>query len=117
MGERAQTKTEFYVADVRPEWRSNPYITFWRPKNCGYAYPLVWSGRYKQEELKPGYHDRKEGRVFIRFAVPCSIVEAIGVAPGPGMIDGNAGPVVLNTAQNRRALRTKRLTRPAKEGG
>lgn len=104
----ADTKL-FYVADFRPEWSKNPCVTFWRPESAGYAYPLPWSGRYTRDEVIPGYHDKREGRRLIRFAVPCAVVDALGAMPPAGLIDDNSGPVVLNTADNRRALRNARL--------
>lgn len=108
MGERLTEAGPFYIADFRPEWRSRPFISFWRPKNAGYAYPLSWSGRYDADQLKPDYHERIEGRSVKRCAVPCAIVEARSVEPAPGMIDDDAGPVVMNTAANRMALRKAR---------
>lgn len=99
----------FYVADFRSEWSRKPCVTFWRPEDAGYAYPLPWSGRYTRCEIVPGYHDRRDGRRLIRFAVPCAVVDALGAEPPAGLIDGNCGPVVLNTAANRQALRNARL--------
>lgn len=98
---------EYFIVDLRPEFARNPYVTFWRPKNAGYAYPLSWSGRYGKAEVIEGgsYYTKREGRSFTRFAVPCAIVEALAVAPKPGMIDGDAGPVVVNDASRRTALR------------
>lgn len=98
----------FYVVDFRPEWRTRPCITFWRPNSAGYAYPLPWSGQYDLASLKPGYHEKREGRKFIRFAVPCSVADGLATAPPAKLIDGDAGPVVMNTATNRQALRKAR---------
>lgn len=42
--------TEFFIVDLRPEWRGNPYVTLWRPDDAGYAYPLPWAGRYSKAQ-------------------------------------------------------------------
>jgi len=99
--------TEFYVVDMRPSFRDNPYVTFWRPKNAGYAYPLPWSGRYSAETIEAGagYYAERDGRSLIRFAAPCDQVDKLGTDPGPGMIDGDVGPVIVNSVENRRRLR------------
>lgn len=106
--------TEFYIADLRKEWSRQPYITFWRPDNANYAWPLVWAGKYGKAivDAKADYYCVKDGRIFRRFPVPCAIVEALGVQPEAGRIDGNTGPVVLNTKANREKLR-KAMYRPA----
>lgn len=41
-----------------------------------------------------GYYNSGEATV----AVPCEVLDPIAVPPKPGMVDGNAGPVVLNRA-------------------
>ena len=98
---------EYYIADMRPEWRGKPYITFWRPKDAGYAFPLPWSGRYSEETVISGgsYYTKREGRSLIRFAVPIEVVDGLATAPRPRDIDGDAGPVVVNNDFNRRKLR------------
>ncbi len=105
----------YYIVDLRPEWAKRPFVSFWRPKNCGYAYPLSWSGKYARDELEPGYHYALaygSKRTLLRFPVLCATVEAIAI-PLPDdmkhMIDGGAGPVVLNTGASRKALRRARL--------
>lgn len=102
---------EFFIADLRPNWRRDPYVTFWRPNNAGYAYPLPWAGRYtlEQIEAQPGYYAKAEGGRYLRFPVPC--VEVDGLAtdkPAAHVIDGDLGPVVPNTEAIRRALRKAR---------
>lgn len=106
--------TEFYICDLRKDWRRHRYITFWRPANANYAWPLSWAGKYDQAtvDVHGSYYCVQEGRTFIRFPVPTAIVEALGVQPQAGDIDGNTGPVVLNTKQNRAILRAA-LYRPA----
>lgn len=98
---------EYYIADMRREFRGNPYVTFWRPKNNGYAYPLSWAGKYTEGTVAEGgsYYTTRDGRTLARCAVPVSMADKIATDPGPGMIDGNAGPVVVNNVENRRKLR------------
>lgn len=99
---------EFFVVDLRREF-GGKYITFWRPRNSNYAYPLEWSGRYLLGELRPGYHQLKEGGRFIRFAVPCGVVEGMVCTSIIGEIDGGVYSVVENTDRNRRLLRKNRF--------
>lgn len=96
----------FYICDLRPQWRKQRYITFWRPENKGYAWPLPWSGKYTAAQIdeSPDYYTKKEGRYFTRFAVPCAVVEVMGGPPGDRDVDGNVGPVVFNTPGNRSRL-------------
>ncbi|HEV7285618.1 MAG TPA: hypothetical protein VGN75_12240 [Kaistia sp.] len=101
----------YYVVDLRPEWQSKPYVTFWRPKNAGYSFPLPWAGRYTRAEIEEGgsYYTKNEGRRRIRFAVPCATADAMGAEPDAKMIDGDVGPVVFKTPANRKALIAARL--------
>lgn len=108
---------QFYIVDLRPKWSGNPYVTFWRPDNAGYAYPLPWAGKYDLQTVIEGgdYYTTREGRSLIRFAVRCEIVEAMGVTPSPGKIDGDVGPVVLNLPRIRQDLRRAAHTVPIKQ--
>ncbi|RKQ95459.1 hypothetical protein [Maricaulis maris] len=101
--------SQYYIADLRPEWRANPYITFWRANNSGYAYPLSWAGRYGQAELIEAinYYWKRDGQSLIRFPIHHALVKARGTDPAPGIIDSNVGPVVPNTPANRRILRRR----------
>lgn len=108
---------EFYIVDVRKDWAWRPYLTLWRPNNAGYAYPTAWAGKYTRAQLeeggtyywKPRYASR---RAMDRFPVRCAIVDALGVAPRSGDVDGNTGLVLLNVPKIRTAL-WKHATRPA----
>jgi hypothetical protein len=102
---------EFYIVDVRPEWRRHPYVTLWRPNDAGYAWPLPWAGRYHRDALVAGYHANKGGgKQYLRFPVPCNIVERLAIpTPTPNTVDGDAGPVLPNDAKTRRALRAARV--------
>ncbi len=99
--------TRYYIADLRPEWRSKRYVTFWRPNDAGYAFPLSWSGQYAQADLiaAVNYYWAREGQSLIRFPVPCAIVDRRAVPPAPGVIDGDAGPVLPNNGTTRKWLR------------
>lgn len=97
---------------MRPEWLRRPYITFWRPDDAGYVYPLSWAGDYSRNEVVAGgnYYRAKNGRWLIRFAVPRSVAEAMATGPNKGEIDGDAGPAVPNTPKNRANLRRAAFT-------
>lgn len=103
----AHTPGPFVICDLRPEWKYKPYVSFWRPKDAGYAYPLVWAGEYSGEHVLNGgrYYTAYEGGELSRFPVERSLVEALSEAPAPKEIDGDVGPVVRNTAALRRKLR------------
>ncbi len=108
----------YYICDLRPEWRAKPCVTFWRPKNCGYAFPLPWSGKYTLAEVsaKPDYYwarpyDKPKGALY-RFPILCSVVDKFGCAPTPHLIDDDVGPVVWKTPRIVRALRYAALPLP-----
>ena len=105
---------EFYIVDLRKEWATRPCVTVWRPNNCGYAYPLSWAGRYDEATVVEGgpYYSRQEGRRWERFAVPCDVVDKLAIATPPRIVDGDAGPVVMNTGVNRTILRCARFRPP-----
>ena len=104
---------EFYIVDVRAEFSGNPYVTLWRPKNAGYAYPTEWSGRYTRSQIdaEAGYYYKPRfghKRTLDRYPVPCKVVDELAVEPARGLIDGNAGLVLPNTPEIRKALRKAR---------
>lgn len=84
---------EFFVVNLSHSNREHHYITFWRPDDKGYAYPLSWSGRYERARILESLDYYNGGE---NIAVRCEVVEQLAVAPAPGMIDGDAGPVVPN---------------------
>jgi hypothetical protein len=108
----------YYICDLRSNWRKNPCVTFWRPENAGYAYPLPWAGRYTLAEVNadPGYYwERPYGKpkgALIRFPILCSEVDKFGAEPTPGLVDGNVGPIVWQTARIVKALRAAALHLP-----
>lgn len=101
----------FYIVDMRRKWQRDWAVTFWRPEDAGYAYPLSWAGKYSLQQVLNGgdYYTTCLGCYLIRFAVPCRVADALAVAPPPRMIDGDAGPVVFNTPENRAKLRRAAL--------
>lgn len=107
--------TRYYIADLRAEWTGTPYVTFWRPDSKGYAYPLCWSGQYLSDQLlaQPGYFWSRRDGILIRFPVPCGRVDRRAVSPKPGLIDGDAGPVLMNDAATRKWLRRQAYIPPA----
>lgn len=102
-----------YVVSLKHTQRRHAYITVWRPDDCGYAFPLSWAGRYPIERIMAhlGYYNSGCSAV----AVPCSVLDAVAVDPAPGMIDGNAGPVVLNTRANWKKILAAVVSPPAYE--
>lgn len=103
------TEEEFYIIDIRKEWQKQKYITFWRPNNSDYAWPLCWAGRYSKAEVDADgsyYCNTGGSKELLRFPVPCNLIEAIAIAaPDPGDIDGNRGPVLRNSKRVRDQLR------------
>lgn len=100
--EALPTEDQFYIVSVKHTMRRDRYITFWRPSDAGYAYPLSWAGRYHRAGVlaRTGYYNDGISTV----AVPCSVVDPLGVDPIKGTVDNDAGPVVLNNAANWRTL-------------
>jgi hypothetical protein len=100
---------QFFIVDIRQDWRKQKYITFWRPNNSNYAWPLSWAGRYDKSvvDSEPSYYcNTNGGKSLVRFPVACEIVEAMVLTePDNGDIDGNAGPVLRNSEKVRRKLR------------
>lgn len=96
------------ICDLRKEWNGRPYVTFWRPNDANYAYPLVWAGDYTEQQALEGgsYYTTFEDGILVRFPISRSVVEALAVQPKPGIIDGDTGPVVRNTRTMRNKLRS-----------
>ncbi|MGE8495418.1 hypothetical protein [Comamonas sp.] len=94
--------TDCYIVSTKYTKRNSRYITFWRPDNAGYAWPLCWAGRYDSESVKAeqDYYNNGDDTV----AVLCSAVDALGIAPHPGDVDGDKGPVVINSKGNWNAI-------------
>ena len=101
---------EYFVVSVVHTHRSHKYITFWRPEDKGYAWPLPWSGRYSEEYLLSKLQFYNDG--WHSIAVPVDVVERLGVTPAKGQIDGDIGPVVLNTRENWKLLEEAAIRPP-----
>ncbi len=100
----------YYIIDMSRDL-GRAYITLWRPDDAGYCWPLTWAGLYSKETVEEDsrYYFEREGRKIARFPVRADLVAKIAVAPIPGTIDGDAGPVIMNTTKNRRYLVRNRL--------
>jgi hypothetical protein len=99
-----QEHSVYYIVDIRSEWSAQKYVTFWKPNSAGYTWPLSWAGKFTVETLlgEWNYYNTPDQS---RFAVSCEDVESLCLAePATGDIDGDAGPVLLNTNSNRRKL-------------
>jgi hypothetical protein len=93
--------------------RRERYITFWRPDDKGYCWPLSWAGEYSEKAVMENLGYYNSGRSAI--AVLASVVDALAEIPRQGDIDGNAGPVVRNTKRNWRMLRAAVIQGPSYE--
>lgn len=109
-GTRCSTpEPQYFIVDIRHDWRKQKYITFWRANNSNYAWPLSWAGRYDKSVVDEhgSYYCNTNGRnELVRFPVLCEIIEGMALTePDKGDIDGNTGPVLRNSAKVRRKLR------------
>jgi hypothetical protein len=113
------TEQLYYICDMRPEWLTKPYVSFWRPDDAGYAYPLSWAGKYTLERIRDqtDYYYCRNTRSFTRFPILCSKVERFASAPAPKTVDGDAGPVLYMSKTMRAALRSAMLPLPDAVGG
>ena len=106
----SDTNQEFYIVDIRAQWDGQKYITFWRPNNSNYAWPLPWAGRYSKETVDGNgwyYCNTNGSKKLVRFPVACKDVDAMAQdTPDPGDIDGNVGPVLRKTKKVERKLRS-----------
>ena len=84
----------FYIMSLveRNIKKKNLYITFWRAEDAGYCWPLKWAGKYTEAQINesPDYYHNNESTL----AVPCDVVDKLGIAPKKGHIDGDVGPVI-----------------------
>jgi len=113
---RAELEDQFYIVDLRKEWRRQKYVTFWRPTNSGYAWPIEWAGIYDKTtvDTKRSYYYSTDGRSKERFPVAYHVVRAMAASPpDSGDVDGNVGLVIRNTEANRRKLRAAAYEPPA----
>jgi len=102
----------YYIISVHHTHRSDPYITLWRPDDRGYSLATERAGRYAEEHVlgRLGYYNSGCSNVAVR----CDVLDKVSVPVKAGMIDGDAGQVVLNTAKNWKLI-VASLIRPPRE--
>ncbi len=95
--------TDYYVAELGVTRAEDLYICFRRPvASDGVCWPLPWAGTWSESEVVRAAAELNDGIQTI--AVPRDAVHALATRPPHGRIDGDVGPVVRNSASNRRAL-------------
>ena len=95
--------TDYYVAALGVTRAEDLYICFRRPvASDGVCWPLPWAGAWSEAEVVQAAAVLNDGVDTI--AVPKDAVHALATPPPAGKIDGDVGPVVRNSASNRRAL-------------
>lgn len=95
---RERANSRFYILSLKHTRADADYITVWRKENNGYAWPLSWAGQYTGREVYAELDYYHNGRDTL--AIPCEALDAIAVPPKPGTVDNDAGPVVLQNAEN-----------------
>src|SRR3954453_21564563 len=95
--------TEYYIAELGPTRARDLYISF---RCAGYGgdvcWPLAWAGTWLEMDVVQAAAELNDGIETV--AVPKEAVHALATEPAPGRINGEPGPVVRNSASNRRAL-------------
>jgi len=95
--------TDYHVAALGATRPEDLYICFRRPVlGDGVCWPLPWAGVWSEADVVRAAASLNDGVETV--AVPREAAQALGTAPPPGKIDGDVGPVVRNSASNRRAL-------------
>jgi len=97
----------YYIASIRHTQKQHRYITFWRPENAGYCWPLSWAGEYTPEQVREQFAYYNSER---DMAVPVDAVKRFALPPAPGDVDNDAGPVVPNNPAIWHALRAAQPT-------
>ncbi len=93
---------DYYVADLGHSRAEDLYISFRRPdRSDGVCWPLPWAGVWPEAGVRQA-SEAIDGVEAV--AVPIDAVHALATEPATGRIDGDIGPVVRNSASNRRAL-------------
>jgi hypothetical protein len=93
----------YYICDLRADWKRDKYVTFWRPQNANYAWPLEWSGEYDPATVDQGGSYYFTGEIDReRFPVPVTMARLLAK---PAVVDGKEVTCVRNTKKNRELLR------------
>lgn len=100
---------QYYIVNLSHLTREQKYVTFWRPENKGYAFPLCWAGKYSKEEVLESLDYYNSGE---NIAVPCGVVDALTEQPESGNVDGDAGPVVRSNRKNWKVLQANAVATP-----
>lgn len=103
----------YYILSLKWTRKREPYVSFWRPNNAGYCWPLEWAGVYTSEQIAdaPRYYNDGENTL----AVPVGVVEGLTVIDHKGKADpvsrltGQRGRCVPFTAKNMGILRAAAL--------
>lgn len=98
----------YYIVNLSHLTRRDTYVTLWRSDCRGYAWPLIWAGKYAESEIRSHLDYYNDG--LDNVAVPCAILDALAVAPKAGLIDRDAGPVVPSTENNWKQILAHVLT-------
>lgn len=87
-----------YIVNLSHTSGEDRYITVWRPEDRGYCWALSRAGRYTLENVlaHPAYYNSG----YANVAVPCEVLDGIGVDPIKGHHDNDTGPCVENTKGN-----------------
>ncbi|MFD2404854.1 hypothetical protein [Azorhizophilus paspali] len=102
---------QFYIVSLKHTLRLHRYITVWRPDNAGYAFPLIWAGKYYELDVRAELDYYNNGCSTV--AVPCDVLDQIAIPPMPGEIDNDVGPVVPNNAESWRRILANVISEPA----
>lgn len=86
-----------FIVNLSHAKHGDKYISLWRPECKGYAWPLPWAGRYQDAVVREDLDYYNSGE---NIAVPCELIESLAIAPAPGDVDGDTGPVVPATRAN-----------------
>ncbi len=93
---------DYYVADLKLSRAEDVYISFRRPdRSDGVCWPLPWAGVWPEAGVRQAA-ELIDGVETV--AVPIDAVHALATEPATGRVEGDVGPVVRNSASNRRAL-------------
>jgi len=99
--------TEYFVLSIKHTKKTDAYISLWRPGNAGYCWPLPWAGiyTYRAVDKEPDYYNNGTDTIAVHWSAAVALV----TQPRPGTVDGDVGPVILNTKENWKKLRNARL--------